>query len=303
MVMQTILLREFFVVAAGNEISFGIAMAGWLLGVGAGSLVGAFFSRKRKSTAAVFSWAALAMCLVAPLLLAATRSLHLFGGHAPGSAAAPGQDLLPDPAARPALQRFERLCLSAGRQACARPAEKAAGAMTGAYAWEALGAMAGGLAYTFWLVEQLDPLTIIVLFALPLLLGAGLVSRQAPQNSAGVGALLAALLLLAVLISGGTGRCESWLVAQRWQGISAGTLVAVRDTRYQNLQLGLADGQYSLFTNGQLAAVFPDDSNDDVLAAQILPSIRARAHPGDRRRLRRAGQAPSALPDSRAHRR
>ena len=43
LVFQTILLREFFTVAAGNEISFGIALAGWLLGVGAGSFCGRIF--------------------------------------------------------------------------------------------------------------------------------------------------------------------------------------------------------------------------------------------------------------------
>ena len=210
------------------------------------------------------------MCLVAPLLLAATRSLHLFGAMPQGALLPLAKTFYLIPLLTLPFSALSGFAFPLAAKLAPRPAEKAAGAMTGAYAWEALGAMAGGLAYTFWLVEQLDPLTIIVLFALPLLLGAGLVSRQARAKKPGVGALLAALLLLAAIISGGTGRCESWLVAQRWQGISAGTLVAVRDTRYQNLQLGLADGQYSLFANGQLAAVFPDDSNDDVLAAQLL---------------------------------
>ena len=76
MVLQTILLREAFVVAAGNEVAFGAAMAGWLAGVGAGSLAAVAFSRKRG--AAAFAWAALAMCLAAPPLLAAARGLlHL----------------------------------------------------------------------------------------------------------------------------------------------------------------------------------------------------------------------------------
>jgi hypothetical protein len=79
MVMQTILLREFFVVAAGNEISFGIAISGWLLGVGAGSLAGALFRARGRSTAFAFAWASLAMCAMAPLLLAAIRSLHRLG--------------------------------------------------------------------------------------------------------------------------------------------------------------------------------------------------------------------------------
>ena len=31
--------------------------------------------------------------------------------------------------------------------------------MVGAYVWECLGAMAGGLVYTFWLLEKFDPVT------------------------------------------------------------------------------------------------------------------------------------------------
>ena len=44
LVFQTILLREFFTVAAGNEISFAVALGGWLLGVGAGSCCAGLFS-------------------------------------------------------------------------------------------------------------------------------------------------------------------------------------------------------------------------------------------------------------------
>ncbi len=270
MVMQTILLREFFVVAAGNEISFGIAMGGWLLGVGAGSLAGAFFGRGRTSTAAAFSWAALAMCLVAPLLLAGTRSLHLLGAMPRGALLPLAKTFYLVPLLALPFSALSGFAFPLAAKLGHQPPEKAAGTMTGAYAWEALGAMAGGLAYTFWLVGKLDPVTIIVLFALPLLLAAGFVSRQALEKPPFVGALLAALLLLAAILSGGSGRFESWLVAQRWQGISAGRLVAVRDTRYQNLQLGSAEGQYSLFANGQLASVFPDDSGNEVLAAQLL---------------------------------
>lgn len=270
MVMQTILLREFFVVAAGNEISFGIAMGGWLLGVGAGSLAGAFFSRRRNSTAAAFSWTALAMCLVAPLLLAGTRSLHLLGAMPQGALLPLAKTFYLVPLLTLPFSALSGFAFPLAAKLGPQPLENAAGIMAGAYAWESLGAMAGGLAYTFWLVGKSDPVTIIALFALPLLLGAGIVSRQAMKKLPGSGALLAALLLLAALFSGGTGRCESWLVTQRWLGISSGELVAARDTRYQNLQLGLADGQYSLFANGQLAAVFPDDSGDEILAAQLL---------------------------------
>ncbi|MBN2345511.1 MAG: fused MFS/spermidine synthase [Candidatus Aminicenantes bacterium] len=269
MVMQTILLREFFVVAAGNEISFGIAMAGWLLGVGAGSLAGAFFARRRSSTAAAFSWVALAMGIVAPLLLAAARSLHRLadvpqGGLLPLVKTFYLIPLLTLPFS--ALSGFA-FPLAARLRPMAQP--KTARAMAWAYAWESLGAMAGGLAYTFWLVGRWDPVSIIALYALPLLAGAWIVSCDARGRVLRAALLLAFGLGLASL-GGWALRFEEWLVKQRWRGISASTLVAARDSRYQNLQLGLAHGQYSLFANGQLAASFPDEAADRVLAAQLL---------------------------------
>ena len=270
MVMQTILLREFFVVAAGNEIAFGIAMGGWLLGVGAGSLAGAFFSRSRRSTATAFSWAVLALVIVAPLLLAAARSLHRLGGVPQGALMPLAKTLTLIPLLTLPFSSLCGFAFPLAGKLCSPDPDKAARTMASAFTWEALGAMAGGLGYTFWLVGNFLPATIIALFALFLILGSGIACQRAMSATAFASAVLAALLLVAALGSGWTKRFESWLVRQRWQGISSSELVAARDTKYQNLQLGLADGQYSLFANGQLAAVFPDDANDEVLAAQLL---------------------------------
>jgi spermidine synthase len=270
MVVQTILLREFFVVAAGNEISFGIAMGSWLLGVSSGSLAGAFFSRERSSTAAAFHWAALAMCLSAPLLLAGVRSLHLLGAMPRGTLLPLAKTLYLVPLLTLPFSFLSGFSFPLAARLRPRPAEKAAATMAGAFAWDSLGAMAGGLAYTFLLVGKSDPVTITALFALPLLAGAWAVARQAAKRPLFSPAPPAVLLLLAAIFSGGSGRCESWLVALRWQGISADELVAARDSSYQNLQLGAAAGQYSLFANGQLAAVFPDKASDEMLAAQLI---------------------------------
>ena len=78
---------------------------------------------------------------------------------------------------------------------------------------------------------------------------------------------------LAAILSGGARRIDDWLVRQRWRGISESYLVASRDSKYQNLQLGLRHGQYSLYANGQLAAVFPDDDPQRILAALIISSF------------------------------
>ncbi|HEX7502749.1 MAG TPA: hypothetical protein VF451_04965, partial [Acidobacteriota bacterium] len=270
MVVQTILLREFFVVASGNEISFGIAMAGWLLGVGAGSLAGAFFSARRPATAAAFAWAVLAMCAVAPLLVAAARCLHMLGAIPQGGLLPLARAFYLIPLLTVPFSSLSGFAFPLAARLGPLPTAKVPAAMAGAYVWECLGALAAGLLYTFWLVGKLDPLLIIALFALPVLGGAGVAALGARRRMIAMITGLALLLELAAMISGASGRCEAWLTRQRWRGISSATLVAARDSKFQNLQLGWAYGQYSLFANGQLAAVFPDDEGQMVLAAQLL---------------------------------
>ena len=254
MVMQTVLLREFFVVAAGNEISFGIAMGGWLLGVGAGSLCGAFFSARRTRTAAAFSWTTLAMVAAAPLLLAAVRCLHRLAGISQGALLPLAETLYLIPLLTLPFSFLSGFAFPLAAKLRPQAEENGPRLLAGAYVWECLGAMAGGMAYTFWLVGKYDPLLIIELFTLPLLVGSAWVALAAAGKKKLAVHLLALALNLAAIFSGTAGRMDSWLVRQRWLGISGSDLVANRDSKYQNLQLGSSQGQYNLFANGQLAA-------------------------------------------------
>ncbi|MBE0665888.1 MAG: fused MFS/spermidine synthase [Candidatus Aminicenantes bacterium] len=270
MVMQTILLREFFVVAAGNEISFGIAMGAWLLGVGTGSICGAFFSARRSRTATAFSWTALALAAAAPLLLATVRCLHLLGVISQGTLLPLAKTFYLIPLLTIPFSFMSGFAFPLAAKLRPQSEENRPRLLVGAYVWECLGALAGGMAYTFWLVEKYDPLLIILLFTLPLLIGSGWVALAASGKKNLALHLLALTLTLAAIFSGGAGRIDSWLVRQRWLGISSSDLIANRDSKYQNLQLGLRHGQYSLYSNGQLAAVFPDDDPQRILAAQII---------------------------------
>lgn len=280
LVTQAVLLREFFVVAAGNEISFAIAMAGWLLGVGAGSLAGARFTRRSRETAAAFSWSALALCLAAPLLLAAARNLHRLAAVPQGALLPLSRSLVLIPLLLLPFSFVSGFSFPLADKLRPLGAGKAARVMADAYAWEALGGMAGGALYSFWLLGWLEPLAILALLALPLLLSSAWVGRRRGGRPAAAASALAACLALAALLSGFAGRGDSFLSRLRWRGISGGELVTVRDTKYQNLQLGLNAGQYNLFANGQLAAVFPDPAADEMLAAQLLCQ-----HPRPRRIL------------------
>jgi spermidine synthase len=270
LVFQTILLREFFTVAAGNEISFGIALAGWLLGVGAGSFSAGFLGPRRMRGANALPWVIMLMCVGAPLLLVGVRSLQRISGVPQGMLIPLGMTFWLVPLftipfsffsgfAFPLAGDLEPASTRSGRQK-----------MIGAYIWECIGAMAGGLIYTFWLLEKFNPAMIISIFTLPLLAAAACTAALEKRKKAlAIHFLLLAFNLYAVL-AGGAARLDSWLVQQRWHGLSAATWVEGRDSKYQNLQLGVSRGQYALYGNGQLSTVFPDDDPMRVLAAQIV---------------------------------
>jgi spermidine synthase len=270
LVFQTILLREFFTVAAGNEISFGIALGGWLIGVGAGSFWAGFVSARRMQRANILPWVILLMCASAPLLLTGVRLLQRISAVPQGTLIPLSRTFWLVPLLTIPFSFFSGFAfpLAAKLGAASFPGD--AKKLVRAYVWESIGAMAGGLIYTYWLLEKFNPAVIIALFTLPLLLGSTFVlALEKRKKALAIHFLLLAFNAYAIL-AGGAGRLDSWLVQQRWQGLSAASWVESRDSKYQNLQLGLSHGQYCLYGNGQLAAVFPDDDQPRILAAQII---------------------------------
>jgi spermidine synthase len=313
LVFQTILLREFFTVAAGNEISFGIALGGWLLGVGAGSFLAGFLSARPRHTANAFPWVVVVMCVSAPLLLVVIRCLQQISAVPQGALIPLSKTfwlipLLTIPFSffsgfafplavrlEPALEPYNKFSALLAKKICylrllSPPCgglRSSAGSvlsdsqkMVRAYIWECGGALVGGVAYTFWLLEKFNSSLIIALFTLPLLLGSLFVVVMEKRKKAFAAHFLLLALNLYAVLAGGAGRLDSWLMRQRWLGLSAATWVESRDSKYQNLQLGLSQGQYCLYSNGQLAAVFPDDDQQRILAAQIITQ-----HPQPRRIL------------------
>ncbi|MCX6556516.1 MAG: fused MFS/spermidine synthase [Candidatus Aminicenantes bacterium] len=280
LVFQTILLREFFTVAAGNEISFGIALGSWLLGVCGGSFAAGWASTRIRPGANALPWAIMLQCLVAPLLLVAARCLQSLGAAPRGMVIPLGTTFWLIPLLTVPFSFCSGFIFPLA--ATLEPASAATGSrkLVRAYAWESFGAMSGGVLYTFWLLEKFNPTLIIFLFTLPLLLVSLIFFGARKMKKTRTALFLLLALNLYAILAGWAGRLDSWLVHQRWLGLSGTTWVESRDSKYQNLQLGLAHGQYSLFGNGQLTAAFPDDDPQEIQAAQIITQ-----HPHPRRVL------------------
>jgi spermidine synthase len=280
LVFQTILLREFFTVAAGNEISFAIALGSWLLGVGAGSFCSGFLSARSRHIATAFPWLLVLMCFSAPLLLVGARCMQQISSVPQGALIPLSKTFWLVPLLTIPFSFFSGFVFPLAAKLQPASSLRDSQKMVRAYICECLGALAGGMAYTFWLLEKFNSPLIISLFTLPLLLCSAFITGLEKRKKAlAIHFLLLAFNLYAIL-GGGAGRLDSWLVKQRWQGLSNASWVESRDSKYQNLQLGLSYGQYSLYSNGQLAAVFPDDDQQRILAAQIITQ-----HPQPRRIL------------------
>jgi hypothetical protein len=184
LVFQTILLREFFTVAAGNEISFAIALGGWLLGVGAGSFCSGLLSTRPQPYTNVFPWVVLLMCVSAPLLLVLVRCLQQISAVPQGALLPLSKTFWLVPLLTIPFSFFSGFAFPLAVQL--EPASPCSGTQKTihAYAWECFGAMAGGVIYTYWLLEKLNPALIISLFALPLLLGSAFAAALESRKKA-----------------------------------------------------------------------------------------------------------------------
>jgi len=278
---QVILLREFLILARGNELQLGVGLWAWLFWAGWGSLGGGRWGGDRGAGALGWLLLALGWCL--PLTLLAGRA-------APLVLRIPlGQDL---PVMLTAGLGFALMAPFAFLSGwffplAARALETVAGAGAGgrAYALETLGAALGGAGVQLLLVRGMGSLSLVLglgcLAAVTTLLGtrgprAPVPSRGLPW-AAGVSlGLGVALLTLSPYLDG---------LSRQWQ-TPGGRLLAVTETPSQVLSATREIDQVSVFSNNLWYFSFPDP-----LSAQEQVHYALLQHPGPRRVLLLGGGA------------
>jgi spermidine synthase len=261
LIAQSLLVREFLVVCFGNELSIGVIFASWLLGVAAGGATGGRLARGRRGPELALRAGAAATAYVLPLQLTLIRASRWLVG-------APVGELIPlGPLVGLALLLGapSSFCLGltfapaaallAGQRA--RPdATRGTGAVGAVYVFEAFGALAGGSLFSLVLAGRVPAFIVAAAIAVLLTLLVAAVTRGsgrtrlAPRLSMLIPAAL--LVLLAWPL-------ERWTQAVRWRAVQPGVeLVAVADSRYENLVLGRLEDQFSIYGNGQVMGTFPD---------------------------------------------
>jgi len=262
-VAQSLWVRELSLLWFGSELSWGMTLGSWLLGVAIGA-AGAGVVLRVASPAAVATFAGLALSAALPVGLWFLRSAR---GHlAPGVG-----EFIPLP------QMLGVTAAAAGTTGllvgALFPAGCAlAGGLFGSvrrtigifFIFEALGALASGVAFTFWWVERFDALTLSSALGAAMLLAlagacVGIPGRRWLGRTCAFASAVAGGVLLVACARGAAARWDRASLQRRWRDL-VGPIehVAGAESRFGRVDLGRLDEQWMLYLNGQPTATFPN---------------------------------------------
>ncbi|MGC8762038.1 MAG: spermidine synthase [Acidobacteriota bacterium] len=270
---QVVLLREVLVAAFGVEFFALAGLAFWLAGAGAGAAWGCRPSAPSKGGLAL---PFLALGLTLPLGVAAARLLRPLAVPLPGLLPAPGKVLLGS-----ALLLLPPAFLSGLLFRRAAGPSGPAGAFARAYAWEGLGAVAGGLLAAAFTFGGLPNFTAAL--AVAALCGLSALAASPRASVRGLSLGLAASALAALPLSKAADRA---LTAR-----SHPYLAATAETPYGRITVEVPQGQTVVFWNDALAW----ESQGAEAEARIVPAALQVADP--RTALLLGGAAEGLLPE------
>ncbi len=295
--VQTMVLRELMVAWLGDETSFGIALAAWLLSAGLGSAVGGRLFAADRAPRTRLAAVLAGLALLSPLsLLAARAGRTILGAHA-GEVAGLGQlvvaaVLAVAPFALGAGAAFSlTIRVLTGHNAdtgTAAPARRDAVARV--YALEAAGAVCSGVLLSFVLIPHLSPATIVGLCALLLTIAA---LRFAPRAAPARLTLILSGLTAVALLSPLGDTLDASTVRAQWSELGP---VLSRDSVHGRVVATRRDGQMSIYESGVLTGSSPDR-----LAAEEAVHIPMLQHPAPERVLLVGGGLGGSIAETLKH--
>lgn len=290
---QVMIIREAMVAFSGNELTLSLIMACWFLGVFSGSAAGSRAAARRPVTASAAGVAALGFSILGIFLAARTaRSwLSITAGSVAGfPSIVTGCAALTLPVSF--VVGFCFPAMAAAYKAAVVDRENSDDRKQGpsgiglVYTIEAVGATAGGFAYTFLLAGVVSHgvvsgvLGFLGIWAAMLLLTSprpfpGHCKKSpipakslSPGSVAGAGATFLMAITLGVIVGG---PFETYTENLRWKTIGSGLpMVRAIETRYQNAVLTSQSGLNSIYCDGSYSFSFPEPYQASETAALPL---------------------------------
>jgi len=272
-VTQGLLIRELLVAFFGNELAIGLILGNWLIleAVGSG-LLGRLADRWR-GRASAYAALQVLFALFLPLCLYAAYSVRRIVGAIPGE----GMGLVPVLYSSflilAPLALVDGAMFAFGSRIYSTLTHDEAPAIGRVYVYEALGAIAGGIVFTYLFITYLYSLQIVLILSGLNLLSAALILgfRTLPEGNMQAEVLRRPLLptpsLIAVLFlliaslgflfSPLANKAQRWAHSQQWPGYD---LVFSENSVYGNVSVIHREGQYTFYADGIpiLTAPVPD---------------------------------------------
>lgn len=273
-VAQALLVRESLVVFYGNELTLGTLLGGWLLwvAIGAALVLGQSGRRWVQQPLGVLHGLLLALPWLLVAQIIATRAARLLLDVPPAELipldAVLGSALMITAPSSLALgvafplgcRGLEQTAAGAGNEP---DVPRAVGGTSRLYVIEALGALVGGVACTFLMIEWLGVWRSIGLVTILLAAVAGLLR---PRAAAVV--LAQTVLGLALLATPLGGFVQQRMEALRFATLQPGlTLLDAVETRYGQTSVARLGPQISVVTDGRIGESFPDPRRVEQQAA------------------------------------
>jgi spermidine synthase len=252
-ITQVVVIRELLVIFIGNELSIAIILANWLLLEAAGS----FLLGKRANELGLgrggYAFLQMLVSILLPLTIYGIRSL----GDVMGLAAGEGASLVEifswtAPILAP-LGVVDGIMFAVGCRLHSDRARKAASSIGKVYLYEAAGAGAGGVLYTFFFTPFFTSFQVAFLLGMANLISALLLLSMEDEKDTWkkkvlTGSLWAVLLAnVLLLIFSGTQILEKSSMARQWRGLQ---VLDSRWSPYGNVTVGRREEQLTFFANG-----------------------------------------------------
>ncbi len=263
-IVQGLLIRESLVVFYGNEVSLGAFYGSWLLWITLGSLALVWWRRRPwvRHPLPTLRWLLLSLPLLLALQIVALRAVRLLLDVSSTQFVPLGQlllslflDTLPSGLAIGLV--FPLACKLLQPEPEVRP-PAAVRAISWLYMMDALGALLGGVSFTFILIQWFGVWRTLGVVALLLALVVWLLGRQAGRKRNWVAPAFLALAGSLLTATPLAHRLGTWMEQLRFATLQPGLeLLDAVETRYGHRAIARYGNQYSLVVDGQIAATFP----------------------------------------------
>ena len=277
-IAQVTILREFLIVFYGNELCVGFIFGSWLAGVTLGAAISGKLASKISSHTfhlKVFIFTLLIMCLMLPLHISLLRVFRYIleiptGEFVPFSSLFWSSAFIITPFSATVGFIFPFACtIFTGIT------KENATDIGSVYILEGVGALIGGMIFTFVLVSRVSSFEIMAILTLAILFTLILLSfylnRSSLQKSIIISCAILFTLCFSLFIFNKISYLDNFLIKKRWNSFSENIeLIESNDSKYHNLVIGKQEEQYNVYINGQYDFSFPDQYGYAQIANLIM---------------------------------